>query len=271
MGQGRGPRRPRESYTRSMRREARLLAALALLGPGAAGAQGRETLDLRGQEQTLRLFGPREGRPVVLASGDGGFVHLAPEVAEILAGAGCFVVGFDAKHYLSSFTSGARTLRPEDVPRDFRVLVDFARQGRRSSVLLVGVSEGAGLSVLAASDPDLRPALSGVLALGLPDVNELGWRFVDSAIYLTHKVPNEPTFQAGDYLPRLGELPVAAIHSTHDEFVPLDEARRLLALPGGPRRLFVVEAADHRFSDRPAELRQALAQAVAWLEDPRHP
>ena len=34
----------------------------------------------------------------------------------MLAAHGFFVVGFDVKAYLESFTSGASTLRPEDEP-----------------------------------------------------------------------------------------------------------------------------------------------------------
>jgi alpha-beta hydrolase superfamily lysophospholipase len=174
------------------------------------------------------------------------------------------VVGVDSKAYLSSFTSGEKTLAPTDVPGDFRQLVDFVRKGGQERVLLVGVSEGAGLAVLAAADPSLQPLLAGVVALGLPDVNELGWHFRDSVIYITHKAPREPTFRASDYLPRLGTLPLAALHSTHDEFVPLDEVKALVALPGGPRKLWVIEAADHRFSDNLAELHRRLLEAIEW-------
>ena len=203
----------------------------------------------------------------MVSSGDGGWTHLGPEVAEFLGGRGFFVVGFDSKHYLSSFTSGSKTLDPGDVPRDYEALVAYARGGRSVPVLLVGVSEGAGLSVLAASAPGLQASLLGVLGLGLPDVNELGWRFSDSSIYFTHKTPNEPTFKAADYLPRLGAVPLFAIHAAHDEFVPLAEIQRLVAVPGGgPRKLVVLEASDHRFSDKPSELRQALLDAIDWMK-----
>jgi dienelactone hydrolase len=220
---------------------------------------------LRGREQPLLLYGPRGGPPVLLSSGDGGFRHLAPDVAEFLGARGFSVVGFDAKHYLSSFTSGSATLSTADVAADYRSLVAYARGSGAARVLLVGVSEGAGLSVVAAADPGLQPSLAGVLALGLPDVNELGWRFSDSVIYVTHKVPNEPTFRAADFLPRLGPVPLASVHATHDEFVPLPEAQRLATLPTGPHRLFVLDAADHRFSDKQPELQAALGEALAWI------
>jgi dienelactone hydrolase len=197
--------------------------------------------------------------------------HLREEVGRALdvaiEGQGFFVVGFDCKRYLSSFTDGEATLAPGDVPRDYQTLVDYARGGRSAPVLLVGVSEGAGLSVLAAADPGLQPSLLGVLGLGLPDVNELGWRFSDSTIYFTHKTPNEPTFKAGDYVAKLGTVPLFAIHARHDEFVPVADVQRLMSLPGdGPRKLVVLEAADHRFSDKQPELQKAIQDAFAWMK-----
>ena len=41
-------------------------------------------------------------------------------------------------------------------------------------------------SVLAASDPITQQSIAGVIGIGLPDRNELGWRWKDSIIYLTH-------------------------------------------------------------------------------------
>jgi pimeloyl-ACP methyl ester carboxylesterase len=245
------------------------LMAAVVLAPSLAVAETKATLLVRGQEQTVRLYGPRTGPPIVVSSGDGGWTHLGPDVAAFLETRGFFVVGFDCKHYLSSFTSGAKTLAPADVPIDYRSLIDYARGGRAEPVLLVGVSEGAGLSVLAASDPGLQPSLRGVLALGLPDLNELGWRFSDSMIYVTHKAPNEPMFRAADYVPRLGATPLAAIHATHDEFVPVDEVKRLMALPGGPKKLVILEAADHRFSDNQPALQKAVLEALDWMKDPK--
>jgi pimeloyl-ACP methyl ester carboxylesterase len=250
-------------------RSASWVVATTLLTSAVVGAETKATLTIRGQEQTLRLFGPRTGPPVVVSSGDGGWTHLGPDVALFLETRGFFVVGFDCKRYLSSFTSGGKTLAPTDVPGDYRALVDYARGGRAEPALLVGVSEGAGLSVLAASDPALQASLLGVLVLGLPDVNELGWRFSDSTIYVTHKAPNEPSFKATDYVPRLGTIPLAAIHATHDEFVPVDEVKRLMALPGGPKKLVILEAADHRFSDKQPELQNAMLAAFDWIKTPK--
>ena len=119
--------------------------------------------------------------------------------------------------------------------------------------------------VLAATDPETRLAVAGVLALGLPNLNELGWRWRDSLIYLTHGVPNEPTFSVSAIIDRVHPSPLAAIHSTQDEFVPLAEVERLLASAQDPKRLWVVKASDHRFSDNLDEFDRRLLDAIAWI------
>jgi fermentation-respiration switch protein FrsA (DUF1100 family) len=145
------------------------------------------------------------------------------------------------------------------------VLADFAARGSRQKPILIGVSEGAGLSVLAATDPATKAAIGGVLGLGLPDLNELGWRWKDALIYVTHGVPHEPTFSTATLASQVAPTPLAAIHSTQDEFVPLTEAQRVLAGAREPKRLWVVRASDHRFSDNLAEFDQRLLEALAWI------
>jgi fermentation-respiration switch protein FrsA (DUF1100 family) len=240
-----------------------LLFALSAAATVPAAAQSTQPVGLRGHVQWLHLYGTRGGQPVLVSSGDGGWIHLAPHVAEALAARGCFVVGFDVKAYLESFTSSRTTLRPE--PGDYKVLVDFAATGAAARPILVGVSEGAGLSVLAATDPTTRSAIGGVVGLGLPDINELGWRWKDSLIYITHGTPDEPTFSTASVIGRMSPSPLAVIHSTHDEFVPLAEVQRVLAAAMEPRKLWVVRAADHRFSDNLSELDRRLADALAWV------
>jgi fermentation-respiration switch protein FrsA (DUF1100 family) len=235
------------------------LVALAVAGPVTT------PLSVRGRILELRLYGSRGGPPVVLASGDGGWIHLGPEAASILAARGYFVVGVDSKQYLSAFTKGSQTLSPADVPRDFETIVDDAARGGSATPVLVGVSEGAGLVVLAAGDPAVREAVRGVVALGLPDRNELGWHFRDSVIYFTHRVPSEPTFSALEILDRLAPLPFAQIQSTHDEFVPLPEAQRLQDRAREPKRMWVIDARDHRFSDASSALAQRLIEAMDWI------
>ena len=245
------------------------LIALTIACVAAAGrsghAQARETLLIRGHAQSLRLYGTRGGPPVIVSSGDGGWMHLGPHVAETLAAKGFFVVGFDVKAYLESFTSGNLTLRQEDEPGDYKMLVDYAARGATQKPILIGASEGAGLSVLAATDPETRRSIAGVLGLGLPDLNELGWRWKDSLIYITHGVPKEPTFSTVTIAGRVSPTPLGAIHSTQDEFVAVSAVQKVLDAAAEPKKLWVVKAADHRFSDNLAEFDRRLLEAIGWI------
>jgi fermentation-respiration switch protein FrsA (DUF1100 family) len=230
-----------------------------------ACAQNRETLSIRGRNQSLRVYGTRGGTPVVVSSGDGGWIHLAPHVAELLASRGFFVVGFDVRGYLESFTAGKTTLRAEDEPSDYKVVADFASHGGSAKPILIGVSEGAGLSVLAATDPHLKAAIAGVIGLGLPDLNELGWRWRDMSIYLTHGTPDEPSFSVASIVDRVAPVPLGAIHSAKDEFVPVAEVQLVMEHAKEPKRLWIIKAADHRFSDNLAEFDQCLLEATTWI------
>lgn len=222
------------------------------------------TVILHGHPQRLHLYGPATGRPVIVASGDGGWVHLAPQLAEQLAARGWRVTGFDAKAYLSGGTSDGAALDVKDVRRDFGMLIELASESA-AKPLLVGVSEGAGLSVLAAADPKIRDRISGVVTFGLGDANELGWRWRDSIIYLTKGVPNEPLFRAADFIAEVSPVPLALVWSTRDEFVTSRDQDRLAALAGTPTRVWKVHASDHRFSDNAAELDRTLVEVIEWI------
>jgi pimeloyl-ACP methyl ester carboxylesterase len=246
------------------------MAACCGIAPASgAWTQTRETVALRGRAQSLRLYGSRGGIPVIVSSGDGGWMHLGPHVAELLAASGFFVVGFDVRAYLQSFTSAQGTLRPEDEPGDYKVLAAFAAQGTSQKPILIGVSEGAGLSVLAATDPDIKARVAGVIGLGLPDLNELGWRWKDAWIYVSHGLPNEPKMSTAAIVNRVAPTPLCAIHSTRDEFVPLAEVQSVLDRAGEPKKLWIVKASDHRFSDNLAEFDRRLLEAIAWVNAQR--
>ncbi|HEU5255111.1 MAG TPA: AcvB/VirJ family lysyl-phosphatidylglycerol hydrolase [Vicinamibacterales bacterium] len=241
---------------------------LLLAGTAATNAstQSQHRLMIRGHVQQLQLYGPADGTPVIVASGDGGWIHLGPHVAELLGARGFFVVGFDVKAYLAGFTTDSAALRAADEPGDFKALAAFASAATGRKPILIGVSEGAGLSVLAGADPETKAVLAGVVGLGLPDRNELGWRWKDSLIYLTHRPANEPGFNAATVVTGVAPLPLALLQSTHDEFVPLAETQRIFAQASEPKRLWVIDAVNHRFSNNLPEFDGRLMEAVAWVQ-----
>ena len=247
-------------------RGAALVALLILVAlPTVSSAQVTHRLSIRGHDQVLHLYGPLNGPPVIVSSGDGGWIHLGPHVAELLAGHGFFVVGFDVRAYLASFTDEAQALPLSEEPADYKVLAAFASSRTGRKPVLIGVSEGAGLSVLAATDTETKAAIAGVIALGLPDRNELGWRWKDTLIYLTHRVPNEPTFSAAATVGAIAPLPLALVQSTHDEFVPLSETRRIFDRASSPKQLWIVDASNHRFSSNLPEFDNRLMEALEWI------
>jgi fermentation-respiration switch protein FrsA (DUF1100 family) len=252
-------------------RAAQAIAVLLILAAGAASAsaQSVHALTLRDHEQLLRLYGPADGTPVIVSSGDGGWLHLGPHVAELLAARGFFVVGFDVKAYLEGFTTERSALRISEAPGDYKALAAFAAAATGRRPILIGVSEGAGLSVLAATDPATQAAIDGVIGIGLPDVNELGWRWRDSLTYLTHRPPNEPVFNAVAVVGGVAPVPLALVQSTHDDFVPLADTRRIFDRASPPKRLWIVDAANHRFSNSLPEFDARLLEAIEWVRHNR--
>jgi dienelactone hydrolase len=223
-----------------------------------------DTIALRGQLQHLHMCGDRSGTPVIVTSGDGGWIHLAPHVADLLAAQGYFVVGFDSKAYLTSNTETSGPLTPANIAADFAALI--AKTGsQHGAPILIGVSEGAALSVVAASSDTVKPHVAGVIALGLGEMNELAWRFRDSIIYLTKRVPDEPCFRSSAYIDKVAPLPLVLIQSTSDEYVPRAEADRLAALARQPKRVAVLNASDHAFSNRRPELDATLDDSLRWI------
>ena len=246
-------------------RRAVVVLAIVAASAAAARAQALRPLTLRGHEQFLHLYGPADGAPVIVSSGDGGWIHLGPHVADLLAARGFFVVGFDAKAYLAGFTTDRMALRPSEEPGDYRALAAFASAATGRKPILIGVSEGAGLSVLAASDPETKACIDGVVAVGLPEVNELGWRWKDSLTYLTHHPPNEPVFSAAGVVGSVAPVPLALVQSTHDEFVPPTDTTRIFDRAVSPKQLWLVDASNHRFSNNLTAFDARLLEALEWV------
>jgi type IV secretory pathway VirJ component len=207
---------------------------------------------------------------VVMSSGDAGWRGLAKDLGETLAERGYDVIGLDSKAYLTAGTRRSGSLTPDDVQEDYLRLVRIARQWFPDRpVVLAGVSEGAGLSILAAADRRVAAGLAGVLGLGTPDAVTLGWHFWNWTVWVTHKEPDEPSVPTARYVAALAPTPVLLIHSTHDEYVPVGTAHGLFAHAREPRRLTVLEAHNHAFSDARAPMLASVLAGLRWFEESR--
>jgi alpha-beta hydrolase superfamily lysophospholipase len=247
------------------------LAALALLTLSFLGhASTIQTVTIHGKPDTLHLYGTRGGPTAIVSSGDGGWIHLAPHVAELLAARGWFVIGFDTRAYLSSASDANHVLALADIPLDYKTLVSLAG-APATKPLLIGISEGAGLSAAAAVDPAMKRDIGGVIAIGLGDSNELAWHVRDAIIYVTKGIPREPLFHATDVLGQVAPIPVAMLRSTGDEFVKPEESERLMRAARDPKALWTIAAGDHRFSNNLKEFDAHLVDAIGWIESASKP
>lgn len=249
------------------------LAALTglLLWALPAGAASTEELNVTVRSRTIPLSiyrpsGASRGT-IVMGSGDVGWVGLAVSMAEELSARGYLVVGLNVRHYLAAFTSGKEHLEPADVAADYRLFADAARQKFAAGprVVVAGVSEGAALAVLAASDPKNRAWIAGVITLGLPATAELAWHWSDLWAAAMKKDAAEPSFKVADYLPRIAPVPLCMIQSKKDEYVPPSDYEKFRVLAGRPSQLVLIDASNHRFTDRRPELSRAVADGLEWI------
>jgi fermentation-respiration switch protein FrsA (DUF1100 family) len=229
---------------------------------------GKNSVTIRGQQQNVYFLagaGTGPHRKILYAPGDGGWRGFGISIAENLAAAGYDVYGIDTRRYLQSFT-GSSVLKTSEIASDFRELALWILQGAHDKIVVAGWSEGAGLSLVAASDETNRGVFAGLLALGMAERSLLAWRWKDVAAELTRSMPNEPTFNSADFLPKVSPLPLFVIASTKDEYVTVAQTESLFSAARDPKRLVIIKADDHKYGGAPGELFRTLREGMTWIE-----
>ena len=247
-----------------------LLMAVAA-GPAAAGPGQKVDFPLRGQTLSVKVYRP-VGAPkgtILIGSGDVGWVGLSVSMSEYLSDRGYIVVGVNSRQYLSAFTDGKRHLEVHDPPADFAALRGLLeRQGLLvPPVIVSGVSEGAALAVLAASDSRNHAWIDGVVTMGTPMVAALAWNWTDFTTWITKRDANQPSFSPADFIAHISPVPLVMLQSVTDEYVPEADYRALHATAKHPKRLVLIGASNHRFTDRQPELRAEMLNALAWIAE----
>ena len=193
---------------------------------------------------------PQRGT-VIMGSGDVGWVGLAVTASEFLVERGYVVAGVNVRRYLSTFTSGTDHVSVDQIAQDYRTFAQYlkSRQLLRDPVTISGVSEGAALAVAAGAASANHDWVDGVLTMGLPPTAELAWHWSDVATWITRKDPNEPSFAPADVIVAIAPKPLWMVQSTRDEYVSEADYRRFDAIARAPKRLVLIDAANHRFTD----------------------
>jgi dienelactone hydrolase len=236
----------------------------------AAAAAGATVVTIRGERQEMQYLparGARLNRTVLFVPGDGGWEGWAITVAETIASWGYDVYGVDTKAYLVGF-SRTGTLTEAQVTGDMCTLGAATIKASGNRVTFVGWSEGAGLGVLAAAGADSRKTFNGLITFGLSDENVIRWHWSENLTSLLKK-PHEPTFSAASYIAKVAPLPLMMIQSSHDQYVGLDEAKRLFTAAQDPKRFDLVEGDNHRFDGNHDGFFLKLREGLDWTNQAR--
>jgi Bacterial virulence protein (VirJ) len=212
---------------------------------------------LHGHRLTLHMVnpGPANDRPlIVYATGDAGWRRGDRRVYESLKTWGYPIVGFGSPDYLKHLGQGVKTIAPDALAHDYAAILDFAEDRlaipRDRPVILVGVSRGAGLSVVAAGQAAFRSRINGVVAVGLTKEEE----YADvQDLY--------------GYLARLESVPLAVVQSTHDSYLPAPQARVLFGADTTERQFHAIPSKNHNFSDARDAMYDAIRASLAWIDD----
>jgi hypothetical protein len=235
------------------------------------------TLNLRGKEQSIQVYDPVPGAPkrsfqVLVTSGDLGWLGISGDVPGHLQDQGYRAIGFNARTYVSSFTgSNGAHLDESQIPADYQAVMDCVADSKYPREFVsIGVSEGAGLAVLAMGQPKASAQCLGVIGLGLPIKTALGWRWTDFTSWISKREPNEPEVNSKDFLVRL-KVPIVLVHSIHDEYDLIDNVRAVFNEAPEPKRFIPVDASNHRFSNKISEVMDIIDKSLAWIQSLRQP
>ncbi len=220
--------------------------------------QLRERPEIRVGEAAvkLHLVRPSGGDPPRMllfhVTGDSGWHGLDTLYFEAMASRGYALAGASARALRADLGSSRDVATPARLAADYLALVTTAEERLQlapgTPVVLTGLSRGAGLTVVAASQPELSRRIAGVLLMGLT-ADEGNVR---------------PAVAPFTLIDRIGR-PLLLLQSTVDRHVPAGEARRLFGPDAPDRRLVAIEADGHTFGGHRDELFRQVETGLDWI------
>jgi len=214
---------------------------------------------------------------VIYVTGDGGWRGKDLETFQHLRGWGQPVAGFSAPDYLDHLRGGAESLSPRALADDFSsiILVAAAQLDLTPAprVVLVGVSRGADLVVVAAGERTLQPLVEGVVAVALTDEEEFvrrsPWKPGGARASAPVPAPRLEMVKPYECLTEIS-LPVSLIQSTNDQYVPAASAALWFGPDTPSRRFHPIASRNHSFSDARHTLYRAIRDSIDWVIHASH-
>lgn len=169
----------------------------ALAVPSFAFGDTRHVV-LSSQTISLRVQtapGASPSAAVVVASGIDGWRGLTSDVGERLSADGHAVIGLDTKNYLIEVTRRSGALAPAAVAEDYLAVLRRVHEWfpALQHVFLLGVSEGAGLVLVAGADPRVGGQLAGVVGVDTPSTVSLRSPYRTQKIFDSGREPRRLT------------------------------------------------------------------------------
>ncbi len=258
-----------------------IAVALALIVSGCAPRLARPNLPepVRG---SVRLYDKNvtvlmsavepqaaQGPLLLYATGDGGWRSLDRTIFAQLSEWGYPVAGINSGAYLKSLGYSGETT-PVRLAKDFLRIIDYARTSMKlapdTPVVLVGLSRGSGLHVVAGSNPMLRRQLQGIVALALTKEEEHVKRSRRRRGVIPPGTPKRELVVIDTYeqLQQLA-IPIEVIQSTRDHYLSAADARERFGPDTGSRRLVAVDARNHGFRSAHDAVLTQLRSALSWI------
>ena len=209
---------------------------------------------------------------VLYGSGDGGWFGAAVDMFTQFGREGYYAAGFSSRAFLNLERSSGELINSGQIADEYRQIIAQVRTmlglATSTRTILTGWSRGAAFAVLVGADRSVQPELAGVIAIGLPDEEELRVRSdSDEARFEGQgtRTPDRMRFDTYRLIPTLDAVPCAVIQSTRDDYLPAGQARVLFGADTTVRRLYAIDARNHSFSGGHTQFTVALGDALHWL------
>lgn len=256
------------------------MPVMARAGQNPEIRQTKQVVKLHNQSLEIHLAWPEKRTDsnvfALYSSGDGGWFGAAVKIFESIAKEGMPVAGISSRSYLKVLGNSVSPVNELDLESDFLQIAQESRIGlglpADAKVILAGWSRGAAFSVLVGSEPEFKSQCAGVIAIGLPNKEELKIHKHGKRIFIANFHPRSETilFETYERIQEIYPLPMSLIQSTHDDFFPAEDAHRLFGDESACKKFFAVPANNHRFSGGWQEFKERLKESLEWM-NPTNP